>query len=338
MLKLTYATLEQVNSISADGQTDESGGPVWSRFFASFGQTGSVDEDATSAISGSHIEPSELPPLTPSNRFKSNQLHPSRGPDTPGSELAPNDSASVIHDETDSALVSRSGITSFANGRANGAPPVPIDFDDGTYLFKFIAPSGSAHRFQARYDSYEFVREIIHGKIQADPFFAQLDENLPSLNTKPESGDFQLSYFDDDNDLVLITSDQDIIDSVNLAKKQSKDRVVLHLRGGKSWGDLESVKKKNVNQITRLKAVSETEEKDEIEEAGNESESLLKDDDLTNSRSSKTRQNKKSGSKKHATVADDAVVGIPKELVLPAAIGFLGFVILGVFMASRPSR
>lgn len=337
MLKLTYATLEQVNSISADGQTDESGGPVWSRFFASFGQTGSVDEDAASAVSGSHAGASELPPRTP-NRFKGQQ-HLSRGPDTPGSELAPNDSASVIHDETDSALISRSGVTSFADGR--GA--IPIDFDDGTYLFKFIAPSGSAHRFQARYDSYEFVREIIHGKIQTDPFIMQVDDHAggdasKADGSKPDSNDFQLSYFDDDNDLVLITTDQDMMDSVNLAKKQSKDRVVLHLRGGKSWGDLESVKKKNVGQITRLKAVSEAEEK-EVEE-NEEVEEFTPDEKEPSSRSSKSRSHsKRSGmTKKHGPSSEDVVGGIPKDMVLPAAIGFLGFVILGVFLASRPSR
>ncbi|KAG0148391.1 hypothetical protein CROQUDRAFT_41353 [Cronartium quercuum f. sp. fusiforme G11] len=322
VLKLTYATLEQVNSISADGQTDDSGGPVWNRFFASFGQTGSVDEDATSAVSGSHIEPSELPPHTPNNLPKF-QRHASRGGlDTPGSELAPNDSASVIHDETDSALVSRSGVTS---GRANGQA-VPIDFDDGTYLFKFIAPSGSAHRFQARYDSYEFVREIIHGKIEGDPFFVHLDESATEDSARPESSDFQLAYFDDDNDLVLITSDQDIADSVNLAKKQSKDRVVLHLRGGKSWGEVESVKKKNANQITKLKVVSEGEEK---ENEAEESEILTKDEEGSGSRISKSRHSKKSG---------NVLSGAQTDLILPAAIGFLGFVILGVFMASRPSR
>lgn len=322
VLKLTYATLEQVNSISADGQTDESGGPVWSRFFASLGQAGSVDDDGGSAISGSHLDASELPPRTPNNhRFKGHR-HASKGPDTPGSELAPNDSASVIHDEADSALMSKSGVMSFVNGRGGA----PIDFDDGTYLFKFIAPSGSAHRFQARYDSYDFVREIIQGKLQTDPFILQSEEGQTNSteSLKPDSNDFQMAYFDDDNDLVLITSDQDVTDSVNLAKKQSKDRVVIHLRGGKSWGDLESIKKKNVNSITRLKAVSEAEEKEEPEVN-------VDDEDQTVKLETRKRAKK--------VVKDGEMIGgIPKDLVLPAAIGFLGFVILGVFLASKPSR
>ncbi|KAH9811611.1 hypothetical protein DFH28DRAFT_981504 [Melampsora americana] len=314
VLKLTYATLEQVNSISADGQTDESGGPVWSRFFASLGQAGSVDDDGGSAISGSHLDTSELPPRTPNGSRYKNQRHASKGPDTPGSELAPNDSASVIHDEADSALMSKSGVMSFANGRGGA----PIDFDDGTYLFKFIAPSGSAHRFQARYDSYDFVREIIQGKLQTDPFILQLEEIQTNSNSieslKPDSHDFQMAYFDDDNDLVLITSDQDVTDSVNLAKKQSKDRVVIHLRGGKSWGDLDLIKKKNVNQLIRLKAVSEAEEKEEGEEEEDQTVRI------------ETRKR------------NEMIGGISKEMVLPAAIGFLGFVILGVFLASKPGR
>ncbi|EGG03814.1 uncharacterized protein MELLADRAFT_117255 [Melampsora larici-populina 98AG31] len=338
VLKLTYATLEQVNSISADGQTDESGGPVWSRFFASLGQAGSVDDDAGSAISGSHLDASELPPRTPtSNRFKG-QRHASRGPDTPGSELAPNDSASVIHDEADSALMSKSGVMSFANGRGGA----PIEFDDGTYLFKFIAPSGSAHRFQARYDSYDFVREIIQGKLQTDPFILPSEDSsgITDQTLRPDSNDFQMSYFDDDNDLVLMTSDQDITDSVNLAKKQSKDRVVIHLKGGKTWGDLDLIKKKNVNSIIRLKAVSEAEEKEESNGIHqNDLQQEDQDDEDDEDQTMKietTRKRVKKVQKDHQK--DELVAGIPKDLVLPAAIGFLGFVILGVFLASKPSR
>ncbi|KAI8451076.1 hypothetical protein BY996DRAFT_7327944 [Phakopsora pachyrhizi] len=357
VLKLTYATLEQVNSISADGQTDESGGPLWSRFFASFGQAGSVDDDNTSIVSGSNVGGGDGHPRTPSNRLKGSTNHGNNlRAETPGSELAPNDSASVIHDDSESAFPTRSGVQSVLSSSQH-VQPLPIGYDDGTYLFKFVAPSGSAHRFQARYDSYEFVREIVEGKIQSDPFISEHDPQNSSSGIKPDPHDFQLAYFDDDNDLVLITCDQDVNDSVELARRQSKDRVVLHLRGGKTWGDLESIKRKNGHH-SRLKAVTEAEEIEQVEkeekrknknkkntvlhdddkeeevEVEEEDDNYNDDDERVGLRSSSLKIRKRT---QHARARDDdRVGGIPKDMVLPAAVGFLGFVILGVFLASRP--
>lgn len=329
VLKLTYATLEQVNSISSDVTHEESAGPVWNRFFASFGQAGSVDEDSTSVLSGSQLARSEAPPRTPlSNKSKGglDAHHP--GLETPGSELAPNDSASVVQEDYESALAGRSGIQSVTSSQQYPGM-VPLDYDDGTYLFKFIAPSGSAHRFQARYDSYDFVREIIVGKLMSDPFIVEEQPNNNNnggscLAVRPDPQDFQLAYLDDENDLVLITSDRDVSDAVSQAKKQRKDRVVLHLRGGKSWGDSELTRKKTAQQhSTRLRAVTEAEE---IEQDEKEERS---------SQASRSRSARKSLPPQQA---EAPLAGIPKEFILPAAIGFLGVVILGVFLASKPGR
>jgi hypothetical protein len=35
---------------------------------------------------------------------------------------------------------------------------------------------------------------------------------------------------------------------------------------------------------------------------------------------------------------EEKVMGIPKDLLLPASVGFLGVVILGVFIATRSSK
>ncbi|KAH9458009.1 hypothetical protein MJO28_005073 [Puccinia striiformis f. sp. tritici] len=336
VLKLTYATLEQVNSISADVTQDDSGGPVWNRFFASFGQAGSVvDEDNTSIVSGSHVDRSEARPHTPHNRNKIGLDGHHTGLDTPGSELAPNDSASVVQDDYESAVAGRSGMQQSVVSSGQFSTMVPLDYDDGTYLFKFIAPSGSAHRFQARYDSYEFVREIIVGKIESDPFIAEHNPTGPNA-IKPDAHDFQLAYLDDENDLVLMTADRDVTDAVNQAKKQRKDRVVLHLRGGKSWGDSELCKKKVVDQPvpTRLRAVTEAEETEQ-DENDPENHSFISARD----RQSSPKTNKrKSLPADHSPNEPTLPGGIPKEMILPAAIGFLGVVILGVFLASKPGR
>ncbi|KAA1109778.1 hypothetical protein PGTUg99_034762 [Puccinia graminis f. sp. tritici] len=327
VLKLTYATLEQVNSISSEVTNDDSGGPVWNRFFASFGQAGSVDEDNTSIVSGSQLAHSETGPHTPRHKTGHDGQHP--GLETPGSELAPNDSASVVQEDYESALAGRSTLQSVTSSQPFTGM-IPLDYDDGTYLFKFIAPSGSAHRFQARYDSYDFVREIVVGKIESDPFIADHPSNATAI--KPDAQDFQLAYLDDENDLVLITSDRDVTDAVNQAKKQRKDRVVLHLRGGKSWGDSELSKKKAAEVYsTRLKAVTEAEEieNEELEERHSQAGSR---DRLSTTRSSKKTAHNQT------PVDPTLVAGVPKEFILPAAIGFLGVVILGVFLASKPGH
>ncbi len=55
VLKLTYATLEQINSMADEqgGDGGAAGGPMWNRFWNSFGQTNSIAGDDESAVSGS---------------------------------------------------------------------------------------------------------------------------------------------------------------------------------------------------------------------------------------------------------------------------------------------
>ncbi|KAL4399556.1 hypothetical protein ACI68E_003937 [Malassezia pachydermatis] len=236
VLKLTYATLEQINSMN--GESDD-GGPMWNRFWNSFSQgSNSMFGEDTSGVSGSlpaHTSPSAAGGLDIS------------------SEVHPNDSASAV------------GASTHDGGSALDAAPL-VEADDGTYLFKFVTPSGRVHRFQARYDSYETIREIVTIKLSGDPFFSHtgssrdkpaepvptaFDEDgrlpihifTPPLPTgfqvnPPDTEDFTLAYKDDDDDLVLITADGDVQDAVKVAQHQGRDRVVLILQGGRSWDEV----------------------------------------------------------------------------------------------------
>lgn len=239
VLKLTYATLEQINSMSSGEDND--GGPMWNRFWNSFGQgAGSAFEESNSALSGSQRMGTDA------------QLSPTGGALDISSEVHPNDSASAV------------GASTHDGGSVVDAAPLSAA-DDGTYLFKFVTPSGRVHRFQARYDSFENIREIVTIKLSGDPFFMNtggsrdmpveaassvLDEDghlplhifTPPMPAGPQYNppdveDYTLAYKDDDEDLVLMTEDADVQDSVKVARHQGKDRVLLVLHGGKTWDE-----------------------------------------------------------------------------------------------------
>ncbi|KPV76783.1 uncharacterized protein RHOBADRAFT_34221 [Rhodotorula graminis WP1] len=357
VLKLTYATLEQVNTLHADagGAADPAGGPLWGRFFSAAAQADD-DGDTESIVSGlagsEAASSSQAPFQTPTRPGYHRGLD---SVDTPGSELFPADSASVVNDDASSEV----GLG--APARRGGAPPaassvgasqapssmqqqLPI-VDDGTYLFKFVAPGGTTHRFQARYDSFEFLTDIVSGKLSSDPFFvvdgaAQGDDNeQQQQQAQPDPSDFQLSYRDDDGDLVLVTADGDVTDAVATAKQQGKDRVVLHVSGGSSWKaalarrDAAAAAPAAEPAPALVKKLVVVEEEAEGAEHDAPVSPVAKEDDAPR------RAARKAATSSSSSSGDgDLVAGVlPKEYLLPASIGFLGVVIATVFIVSRAS-
>jgi hypothetical protein len=299
VLTLTYATLEQMNVMSGEaGQnTEAEGGPMWGRFFDSIGH-----EDTESVISGSRI---------PADNSLQNIVQQS-----PHSEVHPDDSASVMDDDPVSAL---EGYPRKKNGFIVPSiiSPLSIPIDDGTYVFKFRTPSGRTHRFQARHDDVENLRDIVHGKLNADPFFTDFKPSSES-EPKPDPLDFQLSYTDTDGDTVVITSDHDVTDAVKIARGAGTDRVVLFVQGGKGWQEEGSGKSEAKAAEVNAAAQENVEEVEKAESALPESIKLPPPPPI------------------HTPLPDD-VMGIPKDLLLPASIGALAVVILGVFTISRLS-
>lgn len=288
---------------AAGGSAEPEGGPMWGRFFDSIGG----QEDTESAMSGSHI-----PTDTQSFQHKLSQLQQS-----PHSEVHPNDSASVVDDEeAESALAAYPKKKPAAIPSVMGtAASVPVD--DGTYVFKFRTPSGRTHRFQARHDNVENLRDIISGKLSTDPFFAEFkpaDESVPL----PDPSDFVLSYTDADGDTVVITSDTDVTDAVKIARSAKTDRVVLFIQGGKGWS--EAGGEKSEVKAAEVSAAAEQHEK-EVDKA---EVTLPEGVTLT--------------PPNHVHVPQDEIFGMPKELLLPASIGVLAVVIMGVFTISRLTR
>ncbi|KAG9314642.1 CBS-domain-containing protein [Chiua virens] len=306
VLKLTYATLEQMNAMSAEAageHGDTEGGPMWGRFFESIGG----HDDTESMVSGSHAQ-------TDGHSLSAHHL--SRLHQSPHSEVHPNDSASVVDDDHESGLdfsPSKKGARNIPS-IMGAASAVPVD--DGTYVFKFRTPSGRTHRFQARHDSVETLREIVSGKLGTDPFFTLYDGDPEQ---KPDPTDFTLSYTDADGDTVLITSDNDIADAVKIARSAGSDRVVLFIQGGMHWEDA-CVEKATIKAAEIPTPPQEEMKPGEKQEVTPESPAVVVPPQI------------------HLPPERELMMGIPKDLLLPASIGALAVVILTVFTISRLSR
>lgn len=298
VLKLTVAILEKMQIMDGDNSTAENeggGGPMWGRFFDSLGQ----EDDDGSVMSGAQ---SQFPPTPHSMRILQ----------SPQSEVHPNDSASVVDGDNNSILdnyASRKGI-SLPTGLGAGSI-----VDDGTYVFKFRTPSGRTHRFQSRHDDIQHLREIVAGKLAIDPFFTEHAQGAGEES--PDPNDFHMSYTDEDGDSVLMSTDSDVTDAVKVARKANLERVVLVVQGGKAWteGNKGEDKAKEVSAA----AAKEILEVELAEAEADDSPALFADVPKV---------------PKHPD-DDDTIFGIPKDLLLPASIGVLAAVIIGVFTVSK---
>jgi CBS domain-containing protein len=298
VLKLTYATLEQIEQMNEDKGSE---GPMWGKFFDTL-NSAVPEEDSVSGIS-SHEPRSESP-------SKSLHVRGMSSVTSPMSEVMPGDSASLVGESM-----------SDVGGQGSSLQPI-VAVEDGTYVFKFKTPSGKTHRFQARHDNFELLRDIVHGKLSADPFF---DTPSDPEAYVPDPLIFALSYTDDDGDLVEMTADGDVEDAVRIARGQRCDRVVLNIDGGKNWEDARPTPEPKIETVVvkaepKLAYIPE-------EEPKQEDAALFPPPVAAPKPAARQLQQ------------EELVFGVlPKDLALPAAIGFLGIVIAGVFVASRTSK
>lgn len=295
-----------MNAMSTEAANDAEaeGGPLWGRFFDSLGH-----DDTESVMSGSNV---------PTDLHHSRQRSVSHLVQSPHSEVHPNDSASMV--DEDSVL----GAYARKKGEVpsiTGAAPPEAAFD-GTYVFKFRTPSGRTHRFQARHDDVEHLRDVVAGKLATDPYFAQWQAKHES-DAPPDPQDFVLTYMDGDKDTVAISSDLDVKDAVKIARDAGEDRVVLYVQGGQGWED--ATAERGARQAAELAAAATAEVKAiEKSEVDVPTPPVVQDTAVF-----------VPPAPVHVIPEDDKVLGIPKELLLPASIGALAAVILGVFTISR---
>lgn len=187
VLKLTYATLEQINTLGSEKEE----GPAWNKFWMSMG-----DGDTESMVSGdgSHR------PTTPGIKSVLESERP--GIDR-GDSVMPHESASHTGaDDVHSDIHVRSPL---AEKDPNSVP----------FPFKFKAPSGRVHRVQViANDGYENLLELVKNKIGAE---------IEAVG----GDNFAVSYMDNEGDTVSITTDQDLKDAIAIALKSHREKVDL---------------------------------------------------------------------------------------------------------------
>jgi len=286
VLKLTYATLEQINTMGSG----ESEGPAWNKFWLS------MDNDSESMLSGegSHR------PTTPGIRSVM-ESEMSRPGIERGDSVMPNESASARGDDAQSDIL----------------PSVETP-EEVPFPFKFKAPSGRVHRIQvlAGNGMTELVANVT----------AKLGTEVEAVGGEATVNDgklgkagFALSYMDNEGDTVSITTDQDLLDAIALARKASRDKVDLF-----------------VHDPSQPAISSTLNPHPELLKPPTPPASVLKGQNDGAASDEEEVKPTKSKKQSHAPAKEEQLIaGVPNDLLLPGAIVTLAVVIVGVFAISR---
>jgi hypothetical protein len=293
VLKLTYATLEQINSMS----TGDGEGPAWNKFWLS------IDHETESMMSGegSHTHHQSV---THGSRMVSS---PDVGRERLGDSVAPGDSASHVGVDQDMAEQA----------------PADIPFP-----FKFKAPSGRVHRLQiiASQGIDSFVATVA-AKLSNE---VEAVGGLPTVEDGKLSGaGFALSYMDDEGDTVSITTDNDLLEAILLARQGHHEKVELFVHHPEKPPVapvpiveptvVATPPPSSASGLRERRRVYDDEDEDEDEE----------DDE----RSPVRRSRRNRGTQPQ----EQLIAGVPNDLLLPGAIVTLAVVIVGVFTITRAS-
>ncbi len=299
VLKLTYATLEQINTMGSG----DSEGPAWNKFWLS------LDNETESMLSGEgshhHTHPGPRSLMSPDITRSERMINDS---------VAPGDSAS--HAGADSPSHS-------AIAQSPELPPSELPFP-----FKFKTPNGRVHRLQviAAHGMAAFVENV------ASKLGAEVDAigGAPIVEEgRLGSSGFALSYLDDEGDSVSITTDQDLLEAILLARQGLREKVDLFVHDPKESPmkaptpipEPVALPTPPPSSIIRERRRHDDDEDEEDEEEN--------DSTVRRSRRQRTLA---------PPPAEQVIAGVPNELLLPGAIVTLAVVIVGVFAISRVSN
>ena len=289
VLKLTYATLDQINSMGAG----ESEGPAWNKFWLS------MDNDSESMMSGegSHR------PTTPGHRSLMDVVESSRPGIERGDSVMPHDSASHRGADKESDIM----------------PSIETPAEDLPFPFKFKAPSGRVHRLQvdATAGMEEFLTNItakLGSEVEAVGGEATVE------NGKLGKSGYAISYMDNEGDTVSITTDQDLVDAITMARKGHREKVDLF-----------------VHDPTQPPIPATLNPAPQLSKPPTPPESVLKEPEAIKEESDEEVVMAPKRKQPMASIKEEPQVipGVPNELLLPGAIGVLAVVIVGVFAFSR---
>ncbi|KAK7732280.1 hypothetical protein SLS53_008570 [Cytospora paraplurivora] len=299
VLKLTYATLEQINGMS----TSDSEGPAWNKFWLS------LDNETESIISGdgthhgqSHIGSRSL-------------MSPDMSRDRNLDSLAPGDSAS------------HAGVDSPPHSALGHSPELPAG--EIPFPFKFKTPSGRVHRIQvtAAHGIENFVASVI----------SKLGSEVDAVGGAPTVEDgklsdtgFALSYLDDEGDSVSITTDQDLLEAILLARHNHRDKVDLSVHDPEKplvapapvpAPESTTILTPPASSVVRERRRRDYDDEEESEE----------DEDEESHKGGRSRRQRN----RHAPQQERVIAGVPNELLLPGAIATLAVVIVATFTIGR---
>ncbi|KAF7876490.1 hypothetical protein EAF04_001580 [Stromatinia cepivora] len=293
VLKLTYATLEQINTMQT-GESDS--GPAWNKFWMS------LEHETESMVSGegSHHH------TTGGRSLMSPDM--SRGHERQvDASVAPNDSASHVGLDSPRSQLSRH----------NDIPP-----EDVPFAFKFKAPSGRVHRVQvtASHGLAELISAVANKlgvEVDAVGGVATVEDG------KLGSSGFALSYLDDEGDSISITTDEDLLEAIVIARNGHRDKVDLFVHDPEKPPMAATLDPQP--PVIRVTTPPGT--------ATIRGRRVVADDE----EESDDEPRVKSKSRKAAAPqpAPEVIQGVPNELLLPGAIVTLAVVIVGVFALTR---
>ena len=278
--------------------TGDGEGPAWGKFWLS------LDNDSESMMSGegSHR------PHTPGHR---SLMTPeiSRPPVERVDSVQPHESAS--HNGDDDRSLSPVDASAF--------------HDDAPFPLKFKAPSGRVHRVQVAASAgiEELVSNVtakLGGEVEAVGGEATVEDG------KLAPSGYALSYLDYEGDTVSITTDQDLLDAITLARRTHRDKVDLFVHDPEKPPMSATVDPQPAlaKPLTPPPSTLKSRRRHlEDEDDDEEIETPMK------------KERKPSSQPKQP---DQLVAGVPNELLLPGAIATLAVVIVVVFTLSRSSR
>ncbi|KAK9472626.1 uncharacterized protein V1510DRAFT_416454 [Dipodascopsis tothii] len=284
VLKLTYATLEQINSM----QTSESEGPAWNKFWMSFDDTESVHSDHVTMRSATPFSDTAAPSILSPETSHAEAFY--------SQDLGPADSAS--HFAEDSVM-----------------PSIVSPVGSLPFTFKFKTPGGKVHRIHAAAtDGYMALRGLVQDKL--GPETDALGGPGRFVDGQAVAAGFAISYRDDEGDIILITSDDDLLESVQLAQRSKMDKVDLFVHHPDQPAYVPPPPPAPATP-TPKKARDDDDESDATPTPA--------------------------GRKGHpmyyppppAAPKEEIIPGVPNELLLPGAMVTLAATIIGVFIVSR---
>lgn len=257
VLTLTYATLEQINSIT----TPDAEGPAWNKFWMSFDEH---DNHSTHSDNSGYNTRSITSGTQRSSRRRAadeEEVDDAGEVGSPGitsSELAqfnidgsayeilPNDSVSHAGLRADLGLIDDGRGSSLGVNALGGALPATAtasvaaasQFSGGDFSttgsgfpFKFKTPAGRVHRITVLpSDGLGLLRSEILHKLKPD----ELAQVGGAEHAEDEDGHvltpgFAVSYVDDEGDVIAITSDKDMAEAIDLYRAMGRPKAELYV-------------------------------------------------------------------------------------------------------------